>query len=184
MLDGRFDLVDLAGFSQSNSKANRRDEIFACAAALRQKGARKVGGVGFCYGGWAAFQLGAQTLLPDGSIKAAAESTDGEKESAKPLVDAISVAHPSWLTKEEIRETRVPTQILAPEHDMVFNPELKAYANETIPTLGVEYQYRYFPGQIHAFASRGSLEVDGERRACERAKRGVVEWFREILMVE
>lgn len=78
----------------------------------------------------------------------------------------------------------MPTQILAPEHDVVFTEELKRYANEKIPTLGVEYEYRYFPGQVHGFVSRGSLEVEGERRACERARRGVVGWFREILLVE
>jgi dienelactone hydrolase len=185
LLDGRFDKVDMPTFTTNNSKANRRHEIFACAAALRtHQNAAKVGAVGFCYGGWAVFQLGAQTLLADGTVKPALDLSEDEKATARPLVDAISTGHPSWLTKEEINQTRVPTQIIAPEHDMMLTPELKKYANEVIPTLGVEYQYRYFPGQVHTFCSRGSLEVEGERRACERAKRAVVEWFREILLVE
>ena len=40
-------------------------------------------------------------------------------------MDCISTAHPSWLTKEEIEGVGVPVQILAPEIDPVFTPELK-----------------------------------------------------------
>ena len=67
-------------------------------------------------------------------------------------MDAISTAHPSLLTKEEINDVGVPAQILAPEHDPVFVPEMKAYANETIPKLNVAYDYQYFPGVAHGFA--------------------------------
>ena len=67
-------------------------------------------------------------------------------------MDCVSTAHPSLLTKEEINEVGVPAQILAPEHDPVFVPEMKAYANATIPTLNVAYDYQYFPGVAHGFA--------------------------------
>ena len=40
-------------------------------------------------------------------------------------MDCISTAHPSWLTEEEIEGVGVPVQILAPEIDPVFTPELK-----------------------------------------------------------
>jgi hypothetical protein len=131
------------------------------------------------YGGWAVFHLGAQVLLPDGSMKAAKDT--GDAEGAVPLVDAISTAHPSWLTKDEIAGTRVPTQVIAPEHDMQLNPELKEFANKTIPALGLEYEYRYFPGVIHAFATKADEKVPGEMRAAERAKIAVVGWFLQIL---
>ena len=125
------------------------------------------------------FRLGAQVYLPDGTSK---EAKDGSGEDgAVPLVDAISTAHPSWLTKEEIAGTRVPTQLIAPEHDMQLNPELKSYANSTIPTLGVEYEYRYFPSQIHAFATKADDKVPGEKQAANRAARAVVGWFLQIL---
>lgn len=126
------------------------------------------------------FQLAARIYLADGSTKLCSEAAEGE---GQPLVDAISTGHPSWLTKEEIKATKVPTQILAPEHDGQFNPELKAFCNEVIPTLGVEYDYRYFPGLEHAFCTRGSLEVKGERLGAERAKRAVVAWFRDTMLM-
>jgi dienelactone hydrolase len=45
----------------------------------------------------------------------------------------------------------VPVQIVAPEHDPVFNPELKKYANEVISTKGLPYDYSFFPGVEHAW---------------------------------
>ncbi|KAL8824991.1 MAG: hypothetical protein Q9170_007973 [Blastenia crenularia] len=100
---------------------------------------------------------------------------------ANPLVDCISTAHPSLLTKEEINDVGVPVQILAPEHDYMLTPELKAHANETIPKLNVEYDYQHFPGVAHGFAVRCNEEDEGERRALERAKNAAVGWFGQLL---
>jgi dienelactone hydrolase len=131
------------------------------------------------FGGWAVFRLGAQVYLPNGTVKEAKDA--GNAEGAIPLVDAISTAHPSWLTKEDIAGTRVATQLIGPEHDMQLTPELKQFANETIPTLGVEYEYRYFPGQIHAFATKAEEKVPGEKQAANRAAKAVTGWFLQIL---
>ena len=75
----------------------------------------------------------------------------------------------------------VPAQIQAPEVDPVFTPELKAYANEVIPTLGVPYDYQYFPGVEHSFATRGDEANPKEMRAMQRAKNATVGWCREWL---
>lgn len=131
------------------------------------------------YGGWAVFRLGAQVYMPNGSVKEAKEAI--AEEGAIPLVDALSTGHPSWLTKEEIAGSKVPAQILAPEHDMMLSPELKKFANETIPALGLEYEYRYFPGQVHAFATKADEKVPGEMQAANRAKRAAASWFLQIL---
>lgn len=134
--------------------------MYACARALRSQ-YKKVGAVGFCFGGWAVFDLGA-------------------RENGG-LVDCISTGHPSWLTKGDIDNVGVPVQILAPEHDPVYTQELKDYSNAVIPTLGVPYQYQYFPGVAHAFATRGNLDDESERRAQKIAKDAVVYWFRQFL---
>ncbi|CAF9928030.1 MAG: hypothetical protein HETSPECPRED_006733 [Heterodermia speciosa] len=148
-----------------NGKAHRWSEIEACAKSLKAElGFKKVGAVGYCYGGWAVFQLG---------------------KKSNPLVDAISTAHPSLLTKEEINDVGVPAQILAPEHDPVFVPEMKAYANETIPKLNVAYDYQYFPGVAHGFAIKCNDEgSDLDKKSLERAKNAVVGWFAHHLHIE
>lgn len=136
--------------------------MFDCAKALRSQ-YHRVGAIGFCYGGWAAFQLGA-------------------KDNG--LVDCISVAHPIQLTKDEIQKVGVPVQILAPEFDPLFTEELKAFSNQVIPTLSVPYDYQFFPGVQHAFAARGDPAKPGERKSMERAKNAAVLWFRQWLLEE
>ena len=52
---------DLMAFIGRNSKEIRYPEIAECAKALKQEhGFKKLGAAGFCYGGWAVFQLGAK----------------------------------------------------------------------------------------------------------------------------
>lgn len=158
--------VDLAGWTSRNGKDVGGPRIFAVARALRTS-FTKVGAIGFCYGGWAVFQLGAKEHNPGGP---------GQQN----LVDCISAAHPSWLTKEEIANVNVPVQAIAPEIDFAFTTEMRMYFNETIPKLGLPYDLQYFPGVEHAFATRG--DEDGpERRSMLRAKRAAVHWFQEWL---
>jgi dienelactone hydrolase len=159
--------LDLPGFMARNSKDVRKPEMVAFAKFLRSKH-RRVGAIGYCYGGWAVFQLGAKT-------------TDG----STPLVDCIATAHPTFLTNEEISAVGVPVQICAPEIDPQFTPELKAFALAEIPTLGVPFDYQYFPGLVHGFAVRGdkeNREDAAETKGLQRATRAAVGWFREWLV--
>ncbi|KAI4196083.1 MAG: hypothetical protein LQ350_006780 [Teloschistes chrysophthalmus] len=155
---------DLAGWAARHSKEKRSPTIFKAARALKQDlKFKKVGAVGYCYGGWAVFQLGAKGKI----------NVD--------LVDAISTAHPSVLTPSEISAVAVPTQILAPEHDPQFTPELRDKANTIILTLGVEYDFQFFPGLAHGFAVRGDREDRRQREGLERGMRAVGGWMKEIL---
>lgn len=112
-------------------------------------------------GGWAVFKLGA-------------------KENNN-LVDCISTAHPSLLDKAEVDAVGVPVQILSPEHDQMYTEELKAYTNKVIPSLGLEYDYQYFPALAHGFAARGDPKDAAQKKGLERAKNAVVQWFNEHL---
>ncbi|CZT40714.1 related to dienelactone hydrolase family protein [Rhynchosporium secalis] len=122
---------------------------------------KNVSAVGFCFGGWTLFNLG------------------GKEQS--PLVDCISAGHPTWLTKKDIEEVAVPVQILAPEIDTAFNAELKLHSFQTIPKLGIPFDYQHFPGVEHACFSRGDLNHAGEREAMIRGKNAVVSWFKQFL---
>lgn len=155
---------DIQGWHGRNDKPVRWPELEACAKALRSQ-YKRVGVIGYCYGGWALFRLGGKAAFI----------------SSGPLVDCISTAHPSWLTKEEMDDIGVPVQIVAPEIDPAFNEDLKAYANTVIPTKGVPYDYQFFPGVEHSFATRGNLDDEKEKRAMVRAKRAQVAWMREWL---
>ncbi|KAF2238446.1 dienelactone hydrolase family protein [Viridothelium virens] len=161
ILNDRWNEVDVPSFIKKNTREMREPEIFACARALRQKHG-KVGAVGFCYGGWAVFRLGA-------------------KEHQPPLVDCITAGHPTWLTKKDIDEVAVPVQILAPEIDTVYTPELKMHSFETITKLGVAFDFQHFPGVLHACFTRGDEKKAGEREAMVRGKNAAVSWLRQFL---
>ncbi|KAI1445137.1 dienelactone hydrolase family protein [Annulohypoxylon stygium] len=161
ILAGDFTKFDFAGFIQRNAREVREPEIFGAAKTLKAK-YKKVGAIGYCYGGWAVFRLGA-------------------KEHNPPLIDAISTGHPSLLTNKDIDEVAVPTQLLAPEHDPVYTPELKAHTLETLPKLGIEWDYRHFPGVEHGGLVRADENKPGERLAMVRAKNAAVHWFNQFL---
>ncbi|KAI0594174.1 putative hydrolase [Biscogniauxia sp. FL1348] len=155
----RWGEIDIESFCQRNSREARRDEIFACARALRAR-YKRVGAVGFCYGGWAVFELGAR---------------------GNGLIDCIATAHPSWLTTDDIDKVGVPVLVQAPERDPVYTQDLKDYTHKVIPTLGVAYEYQFFPGVEHGFAVRGNPKDLAERKAMQRAKNSAVAFFRQWL---
>ena len=163
---------DLHAFKSRNTKHIRRAELYTCAQRLRLHYI-KVGVVGYCFGGWAGLDLGSRH-------NSGAEGGDPRQ----PLVDCISIAHPTWVEESELRNVGVPTQIIAPEHDNLFNLELKKLANDVIPKAGVAYTYVYFPGVEHRFASQADLYAvpakDHElwKASFEKAQIQTVVWLR------
>ena len=66
---------DIGAFLGRNGKDKRWPAISACAKALKKDlGFKKVGAIGFCYGGWAVLQLG---------------------RKSDTLVDCVSTGHPA-----------------------------------------------------------------------------------------
>ncbi|KAH8694211.1 putative hydrolase [Talaromyces proteolyticus] len=160
----KFDQLDLPNFLSRNGREPREPEIFESARALRQQlGYKKVGAVGYCYGGWASFRLGAK------------------EHEAAPLVDCISIGHPSLLTKKDIDEIAVPAQILAPEIDPVYNAELKLHTFQTLQKVNVPFAYQHFPGVAHSCFIRGDENKPGERAAMVKGKNAAVAWLRQYL---
>ncbi|KAF1975966.1 alpha/beta-hydrolase [Bimuria novae-zelandiae CBS 107.79] len=145
-------------FFAKHSKDVRFPEIVAAAKELKSK-YKKTAVIAYCWGVCACFRLGADPAL----------------------VDVISVAHPLLVEKPEIDNCKVPVQIMAAEHDMEFTPELKEYTNKVIPTLGVPYEYIYFPGLVHGFAAKGDQNDDKQKDGLERSKNSAVGFFKEFL---
>ncbi|KAI0158534.1 putative hydrolase [Pestalotiopsis sp. NC0098] len=164
IIEERFAELDLPAFLTRNSREAREPELFACARALRARGYRRVGAAGFCYGGWACLRLAAAEHDP-------------------PLVDAISIGHPSLTTEADLDgvSPQVPVQILAPEIDAAFPDDMKVYAFKALQRRGVAFDYQHFPGAVHACFVRGDERKAGERAAMIRGKNAAVNWFREHL---
>lgn len=149
---------DLMAFLGRHSKEVRWPQIKEYAQTLKKQ-YKKVVAIGYCYGGWACFQLGADPQL----------------------IDAISMAHPSLVDKAEIDAVKVPIQVLAPENDFAYSEELKKYTLEKLPQLNVPWEYVHFPGVAHGFAARGDPNNAVQKAALEKAKRNAVGFFTEYL---
>lgn len=155
---------DIPAFMARNSRAMREPEIFECARAIRaEKGHKRVGAFGYCFGGWASFRLGAAEHQP-------------------PLVDCISMGHPSLVEHKDMDECAVPVQILAPEHDEMFSHGLKSYAFKALTARDMPFDYQHFPGVEHGCMIRGDPAKKGERDAMVRGKDAVVAWFKLFLV--
>ncbi|KAL0581756.1 hypothetical protein V5O48_000338 [Marasmius crinis-equi] len=164
LVNGNFPREKVQDYAQRNYRTVREPEIFESARRLRKE-YEKWGAIGYCFGGWAVFRLGAAENIVDG----------------KPLVDAISTGHPTWLTKDDIAGVGVPVQVLAPEHDSVYTQELKEFTFIEVPKKGVPLDYQHFPGVHHACFTRGNPNMKGERDAMIRGKNAAVAWFRQFL---
>lgn len=161
VLTEQWDKIDLAGFMGRNSREIREPEIFACARALREQ-YKVVGAIGYCYGGWAVYRLGAREHQP------------------KPLVDFVSTGHPSLLTEKDVDEVAVPVQMLAPEIDFMYSAEMKSYTFETLQKLNLPFEWHHFPKVQHGCLARGDEKVPGEREAMVRGKNAAINWFRQF----
>jgi hypothetical protein len=72
-------------------------------------------------------------------------------------------------------------QVLAPEHDFAYTPDLKLYTFQKLQARGVIFDYQHFPGVYHACLVRGNEKKQGEREAMLRGKNAAVAWMRQWL---
>jgi dienelactone hydrolase len=94
----------------------------------------------------------------------------------------VSAAHPALFGTGDLDILGAcPVQFIAPEDDFTFTPELKEHALKVLPTLGIDWDYQYFAGVKHGFASRGDVNNPVQKKALERAKNVAAAWFRQYL---
>lgn len=124
-----------------------------------EKGFKKVGAVGYCFGG----KYVARFLAEGKGI------------------DVGYTAHPSFVTDEELAAITGPFSISAAETDTIFTTELR-HKSETI-LIGTKqpFQINLFSGVSHGFAMRGDLSVKAEKFGREQAFLQAVAWFNEYL---
>lgn len=164
----------LMPFVERHNRNVHDQDVFVVARALRRElGFEKVAAIGFCYGAWAVLRLGAAP-----AYQPEEEGEDGKDSMVGPLVDAVSMAHPSFITEQDIAQVAVPLQVLAPEHDYLYTAALKQYTIDTLTKNGVALDYLHFPGVEHSALIRGNDKNPGERAAMVRAKAAAVAFFK------
>ena len=118
-----------------------------------------LGGIGYCFGA----KFAVQNL-----------STNG-------YLDAAAVAHPSFVSMEEVKAIKRPIIISAAETDQVFTPELRHQTEDELAKLeGVRYQVDLFSGVTHGFAVRGDIKNPIVRYAKEKVLADQLAFFKSV----
>ncbi|CAI6335519.1 unnamed protein product [Periconia digitata] len=135
-------------------------KVEATIKALRgsEYGVKKLGGVGYCFGGKYVCRW-----LKEGGI------------------DVGYTAHPSFVDAEELEKIKGPLSISAAETDPIFPAEKRRETEDILQKLDVPYQMNLFSDVQHGFAVRCDLSKPREKFAKEQAFLQAVTWFDEFL---
>lgn len=96
-------------------------------------------------------------------------------------VDVGYLAHPSFVSDEELASITGPLSIAAADVDPIFPEENRHESERILRKVGQPFQIYLYSGVEHGFAVRGDLAVREKRFAKEQAFRQAVVWFNEYL---
>jgi len=125
----------------------------------KERGIKKIGSVGYCFGG-----------------KYVVRFLKSEK------ISVGYIAHPSWITSEEISAIEGPLSIAAAEIDQALTADLRHESEEILKKKGHPYQINLYSGVEHGFAVRTDLSIKQNKFAKEQAFFQAVAWFDEWLV--
>ncbi|KAK9478897.1 dienelactone hydrolase [Lipomyces japonicus] len=92
-------------------------------------------------------------------------------------LNAGYLAHPSFVTEDELRNIKAPISIAAAETDAIFTVELRKKSEEILKELKAQYVITLYSGVAHGFASRGELKDELSIWSQEAAFYQAVQWF-------
>ncbi|MCL7025809.1 hypothetical protein MKW94_018410 [Papaver nudicaule] len=140
---------------QSHGTDKGTEEARPVIEALKSQGISAVGAAGLCWGAKVVGELG--------------KSDD---------LKAIVMAHPSFVTVDDIKEIKVPISILGAEIDNMSPPELLKQFEEVLSTkTEVDSFVKIFPVVSHGWTVRYNNEDEVAVKAAEEAHKDLLEWF-------
>ncbi|KAM1014096.1 hypothetical protein ACFX2C_044140 [Malus domestica] len=114
---------------------------------LKSKGISAVGAVGFCYGAKAVFEL-----------------------SNHDLIQAAAMCHPAFVTLDDSKAVKVPTQILGAEIDHMSPPEVVKQFEEALAAKPeIKSHVKIFPKVEHGWTTRYNDEDEAACKAADEA---------------
>ncbi|KAJ5460582.1 uncharacterized protein N7458_002134 [Penicillium daleae] len=121
-------------------------------------GCKRIGGVGYCFGG----KYVCRYLKPG-------------------KLDAGFIAHPTMVEPDELKGIEGPLSIAAAVRDFVFTTAKRHESEEILDGLHVPYQINVFSDVEHGFAVRCDLSKPRQKFAKEQAFDQAVAWFDQYL---
>lgn len=92
-------------------------------------------------------------------------------------IDVGYLAHPSFVTEDELKAINGPLSIAAAENDTIFTTELRHTSEKILKESGQPYQINLYGGVSHGFGVRGDIGKRHEKFAKEQAFLQAVTWF-------
>ncbi|KAK9943910.1 hypothetical protein M0R45_009500 [Rubus argutus] len=123
-------------------------------AALRNKGASRIGAAGFCWGGKVVVEL---------------SKTD--------CIKAAVLLHPYNVTVDDIKEVKDPIAILSAEFDEALPPELLKQFEDILSTNHVSGYVKIFPGVSHGWTVRYQDDNVTAVKSANEAHQDMLDWF-------
>jgi len=126
---------------------------------MKEQGVKKLGAVGYCFGG----KYVARFLAPGKGV------------------DVGFTAHPSFTEDDEIKGMAGPFSVAAAETDQIFPAEKRRHTEDMLKEMSIPYQMCLYSGVEHGFAVRADLSKPDVKFAKEAAFLQAVQWFDEFL---
>jgi dienelactone hydrolase len=129
---------------------------------------KRLGGVGYCFGAKYVIRFLHDDSFPD------------------PHLNVGFVAHPSFVTAEQLRAISVPLSTAAAANDQVFSAEKRRETEESLGS-GIHdgrkkaWQINLYGGVDHGFAVRCNDQDPREKFAMKQAFAQALAWFGEFL---
>ncbi|XP_070667303.1 endo-1,3;1,4-beta-D-glucanase-like [Malus domestica] len=100
-------------------------------------------------------------------------------------IKAASLCHPSFVTLDDIKAVKIPTQILGAEIDGTSPPELVKQFEEALAARSeITSQVKIFQKVEHGWTTRYNVEDEAACKAAEEAYEDLMEWFLNLLYYE
>ncbi|XP_068332454.1 endo-1,3;1,4-beta-D-glucanase-like [Pyrus communis] len=127
--------------------------------ALKSKGISAVGAVGLCFGAKVVVEL-----------------------SKHDLIQAASMCHPAFVTVDDFKAVKVPTQILGAEIDHLSPPEVVKQFEEALAAKPeIKSHVKIFPKVEHGWTTRYNDEDEAACKAAEEAHQDLLEWLQNYV---
>lgn len=88
-----------------------------------------------------------------------------------------AIAHPSFVSIDEVSEISKPLLISAAENDHIFTDELRKQTEEKLKEIKARYQIDLFSGVSHGYAARGDPKDPIVKYAKEKTFMDQIHWF-------
>lgn len=98
----------------------------------------------------------------------------------KPWFDSGAIAHPSFVSLEEVEAIEKPILISAAAIDLIFPAELRHETERILIENENTFQLDLFGKVSHGFSSRGDISVPHSKYAKEKVFDDQVAWFAQV----